>query len=525
MNDRAPGVRLGEVVQTHHTVAATRSRTRKTAALAELIAACAPAEAPIVVSYLSGAVPQRRLGVGWRSLSDMPSPAHEPMLTVLGVDAAFTTLAQAGGPGSATVRFESLRDLLGQATTAEQDFLRALITGNLRQGALDGVVIQALAKAHQAAEDDVRRAVMLTGSAASVAGLLAEKGPAGLAGVGVVVGRPLRPMLAASEKTVADAIASAGGGTVLVDGKFDGIRIQAHRAAGVVTLYTRSLDEVTDRLPEVVEAVAGLPGGDLILDGEALALLPDGRPAPFQVTGARTASSVDVESLRTQVPLSTVLFDILHRDGRDLLDEPAHVRHTELVTLAGDLTVPRIVTDDPAAAQDFFDAMVARGHEGVVVKAADSLYAAGRRGSGWVKVKPAHTVDLVVLAVEWGSGRRQGWLSNIHLGARDPATGELVMVGKTFKGMTDAMLQWQTERFTELATEGTGGYVVQVRPEQVVEIAFDGVLASTRYPGGVALRFARVLRYRDDKTAAEADTLAALTDPAVRTADGRDGDE
>ncbi len=516
MNDRPPAVRLGEVVQTHHAVAATRSRTTKTTALAELIAACAREEAPLVVAYLSGAVPQRRLGVGWRSLADMPSPAREPMLTVLGVDAAFTTLAQAGGPGSATVRSETLRELLGKATADEQDFLRALITGNLRQGALDGVVVQALAKAHGATEDEVRRAVMLTGSSATVAGLLAEQGPAALAGIGVVVGRPLRPMLAASDKTVAEAVVSVGGGSVLVDGKLDGIRIQAHRAAGVVTLYTRSLDEVTDRLPEVVEVVAGLPGGDLILDGEALALLPDGRPAPFQVTGARTASSIDVETLRTQVPLSTLFFDILHHDGRDLLDEPARTRHTELATLTGDLTVPRIITDDPAQAQAFFDAMVARGHEGVVVKAADSLYAAGRRGSGWVKVKPAHTVDLVVLAVEWGSGRRRGWLSNIHLGARDPATGEFVMVGKTFKGMTDSMLKWQTARFTELAVDGTDGYVVRVRPEQVVEIAFDGVLASTRYPGGVALRFARVLRYRDDKTAAEADTLAAVTGCATQ---------
>ncbi|MGL5849387.1 MAG: ATP-dependent DNA ligase, partial [Phycicoccus sp.] len=296
----------------------------------------------------------------------------------------------------------------------------------------------------------------------------------------------------------------------VVDGKLDGIRVQVHRLAGAVTVFTRSLDDITDRVPEVVEAVAGLPGGDLVVDGEAIVIRQGGRPAPFQVTGARTASSADVARLRSEVPLTTYLFDVLHADGRDLVDEPLSTRHEVLAGLAPHLLVPRVVTLDAAAVRQFFDELVAGGHEGVVVKAASAPYAAGRRGSGWVKVKPVHTVDLVVLAVEWGSGRRKGWLSNIHLAARDPETGELVMVGKTFKGMTDETLRWQTERFTDLAVGGTDGWVVEVRPEQVVEIAFDGVQASTRYPGGIALRFARVIRYRDDKSPAEADTVMTL---------------
>jgi DNA ligase-1 len=317
-------------------------------------------------------------------------------------------------------------------------------------------------------------------------------------------------MLASSAKTTGEAVEGFAGRTLLVDGKLDGIRVQVHRRDGDVAVFTRSLDEITGRVPEVVEAVAGLPGGDLVLDGEAIVLDTAGRPAPFQVTGARTASSADVGRLRAEVPLTTFLFDVLHADGSDLVDAPALERHEVLADLAPHLLVPRLVTDDPAAAERFFAELVAAGHEGVVVKDAAAPYAAGRRGSGWVKVKPAHTVDLVVLAVEWGSGRRRGWLSNIHLGARDPATGGFVMVGKTFKGMTDAMLRWQTERFTELATDGTDGWVVPVRPEQVVEIAFDGLQTSSRYPGGVALRFARVVRYRDDKPAAEADTLEGL---------------
>ncbi|GAA4413417.1 ATP-dependent DNA ligase [Fodinibacter luteus] len=503
-------VTLAEVVEVSRAVAATRSRTAKTQALAGLFARCDPDEVGVVVSHLSGVLPQRRLGVGFRSLGSLPEPAQHPTLTVAEVDAAFERLARATGAGSTASRRAALATLMGRATADEQRFLRDLMTGNLRQGALDGVVLAAVAGAYAVPEPVVRRAAMLAGTASEVAGLAARGGRAALEQVGLVVGRPVRPMLAASAKTTEVAVGAVGGGTLLVDGKLDGIRIQAHRRAEEVRVFTRSLDEITERVPEVVEAVAALPGGDLVVDGEAIVMLEGGRPAPFQVTGSRTASSADVAALRERVPLTTFLFDVLHRDGTDLLDETALVRHESLLDLAPHLVVPRLITSDAVEAEAFFADLVGAGHEGVVVKAADSPYAAGRRGSGWVKVKPTHTLDLVVLAVEWGSGRRTGTLSNIHLGARDPATGDFVMIGKTFKGMTDEMLRWQTERFTELAVDGTDGWVVRVRPEQVVEVAFDGLLRSTRYPGGVALRFARVLRYRDDKRAGEADTIETV---------------
>jgi DNA ligase-1 len=498
-----PSLPYERLVATSAAVAATRSRTAKTAALADLLRETPTADVGIVVSHLSGWVPQRRLGIGWRSLSSRPEPAAGASLTVAEVDAAFTALANASGAGSVAVRRETLGVLLDRATAAEQDFLRALIAGGLRQGALDGVMQPAIAQAFDLPEAVVRRAVMLSGFTAPVAEAAATGGAEAVEAIDLEVGRPVRPMLASSAPTVA---AAAFPEAFWVDGKLDGIRLQAHRRGGVVTLWTRSLDDITDRLPECVEAVAALPGGDLVLDGEAIVLRADGSPAPFQVTGSRTASSADPDRMRAETPLTTYLFDVLHADGRTLLDEPFTVRHDVLSELAPHLLVPRTRAADAAAADAFFDQLVAAGHEGVVVKAADAPYAAGRRGSAWVKVKPRHTLDLVVLAVEHGSGRRRGTLSNIHLGARDPETGGFVMLGKTFKGMTDEMLAWQTERFTELKVSDDG-WVVTVRPEQVVEIAFDGLQRSTRYPAGVALRFARVLRYRDDKTAAEADTV------------------
>ncbi|HMM95041.1 ATP-dependent DNA ligase [Phycicoccus sp.] len=501
---------LADLVAVSGEVAATRSRTAKTEALAGLLAQAPAEEVGTVVAFLSGVLPQRRLGVGYRSLGSMPEPAAEPSLTVAAVDAAFDRLAGAAGAGSAAARRAELASLLGAATADEQRFLRDLVTGNLRQGALDGVVLAAVARAFEVPDAVVRRAVMLAGFTHVVAGIAARGGQAALEEVGLVVGRPLRPMLAASAKTTDEATEGFAGAEMLVDGKLDGIRVQVHRADGVVTVFTRSLDDITERVPEVVEAVVALPGGDLVLDGEAIVIEEGGRPAPFQVTGARTASSADVARLRAEVPLTTFLFDVLHASGRDLVDAPALERHEVLTELAPHLVVPRLLTTDPAAAAGFFDDLVAAGHEGVVVKDASAPYAAGRRGSGWVKVKPTHTLDLVVLAVERGSGRRRGWLSNIHLGARDPDSGGWVMVGKTFKGMTDEMLRWQTERFTELADGPTDGYVVSVRPEQVVEIALDGVQRSSRYPGGVALRFARVLRYRDDKPLDEVDTIEAV---------------
>ncbi|GGL37302.1 ATP-dependent DNA ligase [Phycicoccus endophyticus] len=503
-------VTLGELVAVSREVAATRSRTAKTEVIAALLARADAAEVGTVVAFLSGVLPQRRLGVGHRSLGTLPAAAAEASLTVADVDAAFDRLAALAGEGSAGARRAEVGTLLGRATADEQHFLAALLTGNLRQGALDGVVQAALARAFEIPDAVVRRAVMLAGFTHVVAGIAARGGRAALEEVGLVVGRPLRPMLAASAKTTDEAVGSFAGERMLVDGKLDGIRVQVHRVAGAVSVFTRSLEEITERVPEVVEAVAGLPGGDLVLDGEAIVLLDGGRPAPFQVTGARTASTADVGRLRSQAPLTTVLFDVLHADGRDLVDVPALERHEVLAALAPQLLVPRVVTADPAEAARFFDELVAAGHEGVVVKDTASPYAAGRRGSGWVKVKPRHTLDLVVLAVERGSGRRRGWLSNIHLGARDPEGGGYVMVGKTFKGMTDEMLRWQTARFGELADGPIDGYVVRVRPEQVVEVALDGVQRSSRYPGGVALRFARVLRYREDKGPDEADTIATV---------------
>ncbi len=507
-------MQLARVIETSATVAATRSRLAKVAALAETLREAGD-EAEVVADYLAGTLPQRRVGVSWRGLSSLPDPAETSSLSVAEVDAALTDLAAIGGSGSAAQRSAAVGDLFARATEAEQQWLRGLITGELRQGAGDGVMLQAIAQAAEVAEPAVRRAVMLAGFAGPVAAaaLNAGGGAAGeeaLAEFSLEVGRPLRPMLASSAPDVAAAFAEQPGAALALDSKLDGIRVQVHKLGDTVQLFTRSLEDITDRLPDVVEVIRALPAEQAVLDGEVIALGADGRPEPFQVTGARTASTADPAALRAKVPLSTFLFDLMHLDGRDYVDAPAAERWAALERLAPGLLVPRTVTADPAEGQSFFDARVAAGHEGVVVKSLTAPYAAGRRGAGWVKVKPRHTLDLVVLAVEWGSGRRKGWLSNIHLGARDERTGELVMLGKTFKGMTDAMLAWQTERFQALSTGDGDGWVVPLRPEQVVEIAFDGVQRSRRYPGGVALRFARVLRYRDDKPVDQIDTLQTV---------------
>ncbi|OBI42790.1 ATP-dependent DNA ligase, partial [Mycobacterium kyorinense] len=384
--------------------------------------------------------------------------------------------------------------------------LRRLLTGELRQGALAGIMADAVAAAGQIPAAVVRRAAMLGGDLPAVAAAGLAGGAAALDAFTLQVGRPVGPMLAQTATDVGQALEKLGG-TAIFEAKLDGARVQVHRAGDQVTVYTRSLDDVTARLPEVVEATLALPVTELIADGEAIALRPDNRPQPFQVTGSRFGRSGDVAAARAAQPLSVFFFDVLHRDGVDLLDAPA----TDRLAVLDEITparhrVDRLLTAEPTAAADFLAATLAAGHEGVMAKSLTAPYAAGRRGAGWLKVKPVHTLDLVVLAVEWGSGRRRGKLSNIHLGARDPAGG-YVMLGKTFKGMTDAMLDWQTARFTELAVGGTDGYVVHLRPEQVVEIAFDGLQRSSRYPGGLALRFARVLRYRHDKAPADADTI------------------
>jgi len=503
---------LHDVVDTSTAVAATGSRLAKTAAIADLLRAIDGETPPaLVAAYVAGSLRQRRTGVGYRGLSGLPDPAAAASLTVVEVDAAFEELAGLAGPGSQTRRAEALAALFARATAPEQRWLRGAITGEVRQGASEALVVEAVALAADVPVPSVRRAAMLTGSAPLVAELALTGGESALAAVGLEVGRPVQPMLAATAPDVTAALskAHADRAPVAVDTKLDGIRIQVHRRGDEVLVVTRSLDDITTRLPEVVDVVRRLPATDCVLDGEALTLDEDGRPRPFQETASRTATR---EAGGGHV--TAYFFDLLHLDGRDLLDEPGAVRAEALEQLVPpEHRVARVVTDDVAEAEAFVRQVLAAGHEGVVVKDLAAPYAAGRRGAAWVKVKPVLTLDLVVVGVEWGSGRRTGLLSNLHLAARGPAgeDGEpsYVMLGKTFKGMTDELLAWQTERFLGLETSRSG-HVVHVRPEQVVEIAIDGVQRSTRYPGGVALRFARVLRYRDDKTPAEADTVEAV---------------
>ncbi len=498
---------VAEVAAASAEVGATSSRLAKTARLAALLESAGADEVAIVVSWLSGELPQRQIGVGWASLRSLPAPADEPALTVVGVDATFTEIKAVTGKGSQARRAALLDELFGAATATEQTFLRRLLGGELRQGALLGVMADAVARAAELPATEVRRAAMLGGDLPTVAAAALTRGAGGLAEFRLQVGRPIGPMLAQTASGVTDALERLGGRAVF-EAKLDGARVQIHRNDDDVSIYTRSLDDVTARLPEVVEATLALPVRSLIADGEAIALRPDKRPHKFQVTASRFGRSVDIAAARGSLPLSVFFFDVLHRDGVDLLDLPGADRAALLAEIVpADYRVDRLVTSDADAAQEFLDRTLAAGHEGVMAKSLTAPYEAGRRGAGWLKIKPVHTLDLVVLAVEWGSGRRTGKLSNIHLGALDPDTGGFVMLGKTFKGMTDAMLEWQTQRFTELADGPTDGYVVTVRPEQVVEIAFDGVQGSTRYPGGMALRFARVLRYRDDKRPDEADTI------------------
>jgi DNA ligase-1 len=504
-------VQLIDVAKASSEVGASSSRLVKVARIAELLRLAGqrsdPALVGVVVSWLSGELPQRQIGVGWAALRSLPAAADEPTLTVRDVDARFTEIGQVAGKGSQARRADLLASLFGRATDAEQTFLRRLLSGELRQGALVGVMSDAVAKAAGVPVAAVRRAAMLGGRLPAVAAAALTGGAPALQQFTLKVGQPVGPMLAQTATGVTEALERLGG-TAVFEAKLDGARVQIHRAGDAVSIYTRSLDDVTSRLPEVVDATLALPVTDVIADAEAIALRPDGRPHRFQVTASRFGRSVDIAAARAAQPLSVFVFDLLHLDGTDLLDQPASERVAALDALVPKAhRVDRLITDDAGAAQHFLDATLTAGHEGVMAKSLEAPYEAGRRGAGWLKVKPVHTLDLVVLAVEWGSGRRTGKLSNIHLGARDCETGEFIMLGKTFKGMTDEMLDWQTARFLELADGPTDGYVVNVRPEQVVEIAFDGVQGSSRYPGGMALRFARVLRYRDDKSPAEVDTI------------------
>lgn len=509
---------LADVARASADVGATSARLAKTRIIADLLARAAheddPALVAIVVSWLSGELPQRQIGVGWaalRALESAPVDADAPdiaRLTVSHVDATFTAIGGVSGTGSQARRAELLAGLFDAATDVEQAFLRRLLSGELRQGALIGVMADAVATAADLPAADVRRAAMLGGDLPAVAAAALTEGAAALAEFSLTVGVPVGPMLAQTATTVEAALEKLGG-TAVFEAKLDGARVQIHRNGDQVSVFTRSLDEVTDRLPEVVAATRALPVHALIADGEAIALRADGRPDRFQVTASRFGKRAGRD--RETAPLSVFFFDLLHVDGEDVMDLPAAERLTRLASIVPpSQRVDHLRTSDAGEAQTFLDATLAAGHEGVMAKSPTAPYEAGRRGAGWLKVKPVHTLDLVVLAVEWGSGRRSGKLSNIHLGARDPDTGGFVMLGKTFKGMTDEMLAWQTQRFTELASGPTDSYVVTLRPEQVVEIAFDGVQGSTRYPGGMALRFARVLRYRDDKSPADADTVETV---------------
>jgi DNA ligase-1 len=512
---RVPETLLADVVATTDAVVATRARSAKVAALADLLARLAGDELPVVVAMLTGTARQGRIGVGWRTVAAVEAePASEPTLTVLDLDRTLDELAGLQGPGSQRARSALLAGLLGRATAGEQDLVRRLLVGELRHGALEGLVTDATAKAFAVPLAAVRRAAMLAGDLPRVAVIARDEGEPGLAAVGLTVLRPVQPMLAQTAADVAEALALAtgtkpGGGTASrpasVEWKLDGARIQVHRDGGDVRIYTRNLNDVTDRLPGIVDLVRSLPAERLVLDGEAVGVGEDELPRVFQDTMSAFGQQDGVAG----AGLQSRFFDLLHLDGDDLIDRPLTERLAALERVAGEWRIPGVITSDVDEAQAVLDQSLATGHEGIMVKDAASTYEAGRRGGSWRKVKPVHTLDLVVLGVEWGSGRRRGWLSNLHLGARDPETGDLVMVGKTFKGLTDELLRWQTERFLELET-GRDDMVVWVRPEQVVEIALDGVQASTRYPGGVALRFARVRRYRDDKPPAEADTIDAV---------------
>ena len=500
-----------DVVTASATVAATRSRLAKVDTLAGVLRAADPGtEVPAVVGFLVGQPRQGRIGTGWRTLVKVvAAPADTPSLTVADVDGALSELGAVGGAGSANQRAALLTGLLTRATKAEQDFLVRLLGGELRQGALEGVMVDAVARAADVPGEDVRRALMLSGSLTTTAAAAITGGVDELRLFRLAVGRPLRPMLASPAESLSDALAELG--DVSVEYKLDGARIQVHRDENDVHVYTRTLREITGSVPELVEMVRALPVRTVVLDGETLSLDANDRPRPFQETMSRFgATTTPREEL-----LRPYFFDILHLDGADLLDLPLRDRIEALRKAAGDYVIPGRQQPTQQEADDVLAAALDAGHEGVVVKSLDAPYAAGRRGRAWQKVKPVHTLDLVVLAAEWGHGRRTGYLSNLHLGARDPDGGPYVMVGKTFKGMTDELLAWQTTEFPKYELRRTE-WTVYLRPELVVEIELDGVQGSTRYPGGVALRFARVVRYRPDKDPADADTIESVR--ALRTA-------
>ena len=503
-------MRLSELVATSRDVSETSSRLGKIKHLAELIERVPPGELDAAIAFLSGSPRQGRIGLGGAAIAEArtATPAAAAALEIGDVDATFDRIAAASGPGSAADKAQLLRDLLARATRDEQDFLARLIVGELRQGALEGILIEAVARASKVPAAQVRRAAMLAGELAPVARAALTEGEPALNALVIRLFQPVQPMLAQSAADVGEALADLG--EALLEYKIDGARIQVHKSGDEVRVFSRNLRDVTAAVPEVVEVVRAVPSRELILDGEAVALRQDGTPEPFQITMRRFGRKLDVDRLRESIPVSPFFFDLLFVDGDSLIDEPL-ARRAELMNRVtpSSVQVPRIVTASPEEAAEFAKRAIAAGHEGVMAKAVGGTYAAGRRGRAWVKIKQARTLDLVVLAVEWGSGRRKGTLSNLHLGARDEDRGGFVMLGKTFKGLTDELLAWQTKKFLELEI-ARDAYTVFVRPELVVEIAFNEIQGSPQYPGRLALRFARVKRYRTDKSAAEADTLKAV---------------
>jgi DNA ligase-1 len=501
---------LIELVKVSQSLSGTSRRLEKYEGLARFLHGLQPEEIPISVAYLSGRLPQGRIGIGPAALrrSRPTSSQSSSSLTLREVDRELVRITQVVGPGSSGERSRLLQRLLARATREEQEFLIRLILGDLRQGALEGIMVEALARATRISAQDVRRAVMVSGDLGAVARAALVDGAAGLQAFSIRLFHPLQPMLAQTANDVADALSRLD--EAAFEYKLDGARIQVHKSEGEVRVFTRRSNDVTAAVPEIVEAVQSLPPREMIVDGEVLALREDGRPHPFQTTMRRFGRKLDIARMRESLPLTPLYFDCLLLNGESLIDREAGERMKALDdAVAGDMVIPRIVTSSAARAEAFREEALEAGHEGIMAKSLDASYEAGSRGHSWLKLKPAHTLDLVVLAAEWGSGRRKGWLSNLHLGARDPEAGGFVMLGKTFKGMTDEILAWQTKRLQELEIS-RDKWTVYVRPELVVEVAFSGVQASPQYPGGVALRFARIKRYRSDKTPGDTDTIDAV---------------
>ncbi len=500
---------LHNIVETSRRVAETAKRLEKIDLLAVLLRQVTVAEIEPVVTFLSGRPLQNRINVGYATIREAGAePAEHPTLEIHDVNRALESLTKVAGAGSEQQRRAILNSLFARASQPEQAFLTGLLLGELRQGALEGVMLEALARAFEAPVDEVRRAVMMAGDIAYVARLLNESGVAGLEKCDIQLFRPVHPMLAQTAEDVDAALQDLG--EAALEYKFDGARVQVHRSGDEVAVFSRQLNDVTHAVPEIVEAARAMPGEDLIIEGEVLSLTREGRPQPFQVTMRRFGRKLDLDRMRGELPLTPFWFDLLYLDGQPVLDEPQSRRFIALSELSppGSL-VPHILTGNPEVAADFLRGALDRGHEGIMAKSVTAGYAAGARGQSWLKIKKVRTLDLVVLAAEWGSGRRRGWLSNLHLGARDTEKGGFAMLGKTFKGLTDELLAWQTEEFLKLEI-ARDRYTVYVQPKLVVEIAFNDLQISPRYASGLALRFARVKRYRTDKSAEQADTFLTV---------------